>query len=80
MRNWSRIVLLVGVLVMVSFVNAQAWPPQYGDCYVGCDGSHYWQSYTTSDECCSQNFICPDNNPPYTISWHPYDGWPMLCR
>ena len=80
MKGWFRIALLVGVLVMAGFasVHAYPWPSGYGMCYINCNGVQYVQSYTNSQECCSQNPTCPDNNPPYII-WEPYEGWPLFC-
>jgi hypothetical protein len=81
MKNWSRIVLLASALVMASFatVDAYPYPPGYGTCYIICDGGQYAQSYGTSLECCSGNYLCPDNSYPMGITWSPDEGWPFFC-
>ena len=80
MKSRFRLALLVGVLIMAGYASGHAypWPPGYGTCYINCGGVQYVQDYRTSQECCSQNPNCPDNNPPY-ITWSPDEGWPLFC-
>jgi hypothetical protein len=80
MKTWYRIVLLVSVLVMANFANVYAWPPENGTCYVICDGGRYPVSASSSWECCTHSYPCPDNSSPTGLtSWEPDEGWPILC-
>lgn len=87
MNKLLRGALLVSALIMTCIANigASTLSSDYGTCYVTCyDGDQYVQyvqSDTTSDECCAQvSYICPDNNYPESVSWSPYEGWPILCH
>jgi hypothetical protein len=86
MKNWTRVLLLISVLVMASVAGVNALPPgyseysTYGACYMTCYGEQTSCSvyYGTYEECCFGHHLCPDGNSP-ALSWSPDEGWPLFC-
>lgn len=81
MKNWSRVLLLAGVLVMSSFTIVDANDPWQTDtCYISCDGAQYMVPAYSSWECCRGTYRCPDNTSPAAIVWSGGLGeFPTLC-
>lgn len=80
MKNWSRVLLLAGVLTMTSFAIVEADPWQTNTCYILCDGGQYIVPANSLWECCTGTYLCPDNTPPYGIEWSGGPGeFPTFC-
>ena len=78
MKSLVRLLVLFAILAMVSFSNVDAWPPEYGTCYITCGETQYpFQS--TLQECCSGPHYCPDGSFATFAYWEPYYGWPEIC-
>lgn len=81
MKSWSRVVLLLGILIMSSFVlvYAESWYTT-NTCYISCNGAEYPVPANSYWECCTGTYFCPDNSSPATIVWSGGPGeYPTLC-
>src|SRR6476620_9728251 len=56
MKNWSRVLLLAGVLTMTSFAVVEADPWQVNTCYILCDGTQYIVPGNSLWECCAGTY------------------------
>jgi hypothetical protein len=80
MKNWSRVLLLAGVLTMTRFAIVEADPWQVNTCYILCGGAQYIVPGNSLWQCCTGNYLCPDNTPPNGIEWSGGPGeFPTLC-
>jgi hypothetical protein len=81
MRNRLRILGLVAVFVLFSFATGNAWPPDYGTCYLYCEeGGYYQVDFVTQQECCFGEHYCPNSFAPMWKYWNTYgEGGPQLC-
>lgn len=81
MRNRLRILGLAAVLVLVSFSTGNAWPPEYGTCYLYCGEEEGYRQvdFITQQECCSGEYYCLNGSPMWKY-WNTYgEGGPQLC-
>lgn len=79
MKNWPRILLLVVAIILASLAHVNAYPYEYGTCYILCEGGQYTVAADSSWDCCTKTHFCPDNNYPMGTVWSPQEGWPILC-
>lgn len=78
MKSWLRALGLSIILATISLSSVNAWPPEYGNCYITCGETQYpYQS--TYQDCCSGPHYCPDGSFATSAYWAPYEGWPKDC-
>lgn len=78
MTTRQRIALLFALLMIAGLAGAHAWPG--GTCQVACMGEPvFLQSVSSQEECCWQQFTCPDGSSPWYMVYEPDEGWPFFC-